>query len=202
MAELHVQPKRNSYWWLWLVLAIIIVGGIIYYFIVYKNGKTIGTPAVTDSSYSQNNNPGDSTNMGLGTANLWDQIDFNSPDTTYSEVTDKNITTQSNAHFVIYSLGTQYLFVPGKADLSNEGKQSLNQVGSSINQRFNSAYIRIYDQSDTTQPDRLAVQRAETIGNYLVNNSRLDQSHITVYQQGEPPAVSAKSNTVNIVVKR
>jgi outer membrane protein OmpA-like peptidoglycan-associated protein len=209
MAELHVQRKKNSYWWLWLLLAIIIIGGAIYYYLnYYQKGKTV-TGTTTDSTYSTNNSttdstnpPTDSTTVEMGQANLWSQIDFNSPDTTYSEVTDKNIKTQSNAHFVIYSMSTQNLFVDNKSDLSNEGKQRLNQIGNSINKRFNSADVKIYDQSDTSHPDRLAVQRAESISNYLVNNSKLDQSHITVYQRGEQGSVPDKNNMVNIVVKR
>lgn len=203
MAELHVQPKRNNYWWLWLLLAIIIIGGAIFYYVnYYQKGKTLFNTTNTDSTYSQNTTPADSTNMGLGQANLWDQIDFNSPDTTYNEVTDKNVTTKSNAHFVIYSMNTQNLFVDNKSDLSNDGRNSLNQIASSINKRFNSADVKLYAQSDTAQADQLAVQRAESISNYLSNNSNLDQSHITVYHPGEPSSVPGKSNTVNIVVKR
>lgn len=203
MAELHVQPKRNSYWWIWLLLAIIIIGGAIYYYVnYYQKGETITGTTTTDSAYSSNTATTDSTTVEMGQANLWNQVDFDSPDTTYPELTDKNITTKSNAHFVIYSMNTQNLFDDNKSDLSNEGRQRLNQIGSSINKRFNSADVKIYDQSDTTQPDRLAVQRAETISNYLVNNAKLDKSHITVYRPGEQASVPKKSNTVNIVVKR
>ena len=201
MAELHVQPKKNNYWWIWLLLAIIIIGGAIYYYLNYYNqGKTVDNTTATDTSYSATTTT-DTTTTPLGQANLWDQIDFNSPDTSYSEVTDQNIKTQSNAHFVIYSMTTGNLFVDNKSDLSNEGKQRLDQIGSSINKRFNSADVKIYD-SDNSNPDRLAVQRAESISNYLVNNSKLDQSHITVYQPGDQASVPAKANTVNIVVKR
>ncbi len=31
MAQLHVQPKRQSYWWLWLLLLIAIAAVIIWY---------------------------------------------------------------------------------------------------------------------------------------------------------------------------
>jgi flagellar motor protein MotB len=206
MAELHVQPKRNNYWWLWLLLAIIIIGGAIYYYVnYYQKGKTI-TGTTSDSTYSTNNTmtdtTSDTTTVAMGHANLWSQVDFNSPDTTYSEVTDKNIKTRSNAHFVIYTLNSQDLFVNDKSDLSNNGKQSLKQVGASINKRFDSSDVKIYDQADTTKQDRLATERAEMVRNYLINNSKLDQQHVTVYQRGEPASVPDKSNTVNIVVKR
>ncbi len=202
MAELHVQPKKNSYWWLWLLLAIILIAGAIYYYLnYYQKGEQIA-PTTTDSTYSTNNTASDSTTVAMGHANLWSQIDFNSPDTTYSEVTDKNIKTQSNAHFVIYSLNTNNLFPNDKSELSDKGKQSLNQIGASINKRFDSADVKIYDQSDTTKQDRLATERAEMVRNYLIDNSKLNQQHVTCYQRGEPASVPDKSNTVNIVVKR
>lgn len=202
MAELHVQPKKNSYWWLWLLLAIIIIAGAIYYYLnYYQKGEQIA-PTTTDSTYSTNNTATDSKAVAMGHANLWGQIDFNSPDTMYPEVTDKNITTQSNAHFVIYSLNTNNLFLSDKSELSNKGKQSLNQVSASINKRFDSADVKIYDQSDTTKQDRLATERAEMVRNYLIDNSKLNQQHVAIYQPGEPTSVPDKSNTVNIVVKR
>ena len=202
MAELHVQPKRNNYWWLWLLLIIIIIAGAMYYYLnYYQKGKTI-TGATSDSTYSSNNTAADSTTVAMGHANLWSQIDFDSPDTTYPEVKDKNIETRSNAHFVIYTLKSQDLFQNDKSDLSDKGKQSLNEVGASINKRFDSSDVKIYGQADTTKVDQLAMERAEMVRNYLVNNSKLDQQHVSVYQRGEPASAPDKKNTVNIVVKR
>lgn len=201
MAELHVQPKRNNFWWLWLVLAILIIAGLIYYFNYYQKGETTAMVIPGDSSNTINNSS--DTSIGIRSdANLWDQIDFNSPDTAYAEVTDKNVVTKSNAHFVIYSMDVQNLFADGKSDLSNDGKQSLNQIASSINQRSKSADVRIYAQSDTSHTDQLALQRGDSLSNYLVKNSNLDQSHISVYHPGEGTSVPVKKNTVSIVVKR
>lgn len=36
MANLHVQPKRRSNAWLWIVILVIIIAAAIYYFEVYK----------------------------------------------------------------------------------------------------------------------------------------------------------------------
>ena len=202
MAELHVQPKRNNFWWLWLLLAIIIIAGLIYYFNYYQKGETMEMASPVDSSYSLNNSSDTSVVDIAPSANLWDQVDFNSPDTSYVEVTDKNVTTKSNAHFVIYSMDVQNLFADSKSDLGDSGKQSLNHVASSINQRFKSADVRIYAQSDTSYTDQLALQRGESISNYLAKNSNLDQSRISVYHTGEGTSVPDKKNTVNIVVKR
>ena len=102
MAELHVQPKRNNYWWLWLLLILIIIAALIYYFNYYQKGKQMELPGAADSTATINN--ADTASPAVApTANLWDQVDFDSPDTSYPEVTDKNLITKSNSHFVIYS---------------------------------------------------------------------------------------------------
>lgn len=204
MAELHVQPKRKNFWWLWLLLAIIIIAGLIYfyYFVYYQKGKAIEMRTANDSTYTLHHSTDAAGNGVSAQANLWDQADFNSPDTTFTEVTDKNVTIKSNAHFVIYSLNIRSLFEDGKSDLSNEGKQSLNQIGASINQRFNTSDVRIYVQSDTAHADPLALQRGESISHYLVKNSNLDQSRISVYHPGEGTEVPGNKNTAHLVVKR
>ena len=203
MAELHVQPKRNNYWWLWLLLAIIVISGAIYYYLnYYQKTKQEASTKITHSISNENNDPPGSVSMGSGPLNSWDGIDFNSPETTYAEVTDKNVTVKSNDEFVIYSLNSQNVFVANKSDLSDEGKQSLNQIGASINQRYKSADVKIYDKTDKTLPGHFAEERAESIANYLINNSKLDQSHITFYYTSKPSSMTDKSSTVNIVVRR
>jgi outer membrane protein OmpA-like peptidoglycan-associated protein len=201
MAELHVQPKRNNYWWLWLLLILIIIAALVYYFYYYQKGKQLELPGAADSTATINN--ADSASPAVApTANLWDQVDFDSPDTSYPEVSDKNLVTKSNSHFVIYSEDVSKLFENGKSDLSKEGKQSLDQVASSINKRFNTADVRIYAQSDTAHADQLAMQRGESVSNYLAKNTNIDQSRISVFHPGEGTSVPGKKDQVSIVVKR
>jgi outer membrane protein OmpA-like peptidoglycan-associated protein len=201
MAELHVQPKRNNYWWLWLLLILIIIAALVYYFYYYQKGKSLELPGATDSTATINN--ADTASVAVApTANLWDQVNFDSPDTSYPEVTDKNLITKSNSHFVIYSEDVSKLFENGKSDLSKEGKQSLDQVASSINKRFNTADVRIYAQSDTAHADQLAMQRGESVSNYLVKNTKIDQSRISVFHPGEGTSVPGKKDQVSIVIKR
>ena len=64
MAQLHVQPKRNSYWWLWLLLTLMVIAGAIYWYINYyhKNGNNTvynkGTSStISYKSGAQNDNP-------------------------------------------------------------------------------------------------------------------------------------------------
>jgi len=200
MAELHVQPKRNNYWWLWVLLILIIIAALIYYFNYYQKGKPLQLPGTADSTAV--NNPDTASAPVAPTANLWDQVDFDSPDTSYVEVTDKNIMTKSNSHFVIYSEDVSHLFENGKSDVSKEGKQSLDQIASSINKRFTTADVRIYAQSDTAHADQLAMQRGESVSNYLAKNTNIDQSRISVFHPGEGTSVPGKKDQVSIVVKR
>jgi outer membrane protein OmpA-like peptidoglycan-associated protein len=200
MAELHVQPKRNNYWWLWVLLILIIIAALIYYFNYYQKGKSLQLPGTADSTAM--NNPDTVSAPVAPTANLWDQVDFDSPDTSYVEVTDKNIMTKSNSHFVIYSEDVSHLFENGKSDVSKEGKQSLDQIASSINKRFTTADVRIYAQSDTAHADQLAMQRGESVSNYLAKNTNIDQSRISVFHPGEGTSVPGKKDQVSIVVKR
>jgi outer membrane protein OmpA-like peptidoglycan-associated protein len=203
MAELHVQPKRNSYWWLWLLLAIIIIGGAVYYYLNYyqkDNTRSNNTTTTDSTSYNQQYKT-DSTRVPA-TANLWSQVNFDSPDTTYAEVTDKEVSAKANAHFVIYSMNDNTLFENNKSELRNDGKKGLKQIASSIDQRFKDGDVRIYNQTDSTKPDPLADERVENVKKYLIKNSKLEENKISVYKVGEPSSLPTKSNTVNIVVKR
>lgn len=38
MAEIHVEPRRRSLAWLWIVAAVAVAAGLIYYLLYYHNG--------------------------------------------------------------------------------------------------------------------------------------------------------------------
>lgn len=203
MAELHVQPKRNNYWWLWVLLIIIIIVGIVYYVNYYQKNNIAENPtAFVDSSNEQSNIPAHTSGLALAGANLWNQVNFNSPDTTFNEITDSHITVKSNAHFIIYSLPDQTLFEINKSNFTSDGMKILTQVGESIAKRFDSADVRIFDNTDSTVSENLASQRAKAVSDYLINSSKLNKSHVSVYQTGEPITLPDKMNRDYIVVKR
>jgi len=44
MANLHVQPKRRNYLWIWILVIILIIAAAIYYYTnYYKKGITPGS---------------------------------------------------------------------------------------------------------------------------------------------------------------
>jgi flagellar motor protein MotB len=202
MAELHVQPKRNNFWWIWLLLIIIIIAAIIYYTNYKKNNPVNNNTALVDSSGQQNNLPADTSSLSLAGANLWSQADLNSEDTTFDEISDSHISVKTNAHFIIYSIADEGLFENNKSDFTNDGTKILTQVGESIAKRYDSADVRIFDNTDSSASEDLSAQRAKAVSDYLVNSSKLDKSHVSVYQTGEPITLPDKSNRDYIIVKK
>lgn len=202
MAELHVQPKRKNDWWLWVILILIIIGAIYYYVNYYQKNNIVDNTTTFVDSTEQNNASPDTAKLALAGANLWNQVDFNSPDTTFSEISDSHITVKSNAHFIIYSVPDQTLFEINKSNFSSDGTKILTQVGESIAKRFDSADVRIFDNSDSTVSENLASQRAKAVSDYLVNSSKLNKNHVSVYQTEEPITLPEQRNRDFIVVKR
>jgi outer membrane protein OmpA-like peptidoglycan-associated protein len=216
MAELHVQRKRNNYWWLWILLILIIAAAIwLYMNYNHKNGNlgNILNIVTTDSTHKerQNESPADTTS---GTAGFWHELDFNMPDTNYSEVNDKNVKEKANEHYAIYSIKNDVLFGSNKTDLQPAGKNSLQQIAASINKRFKDADVRIYSRGYTSGNEKqynaqLAEQRAEAVKNFLARDSKLNEKHISVNPVGDS-AVSSKATTaegqktssINIVARR
>lgn len=45
MAEIHVEPKRRSLTWLWVVIALLIIIGLIWYFM---SNRGAGTTSLRD----------------------------------------------------------------------------------------------------------------------------------------------------------
>ena len=45
MANLHVQPKKKNYLWLWIILIVLIAAGIYYYLNYYSKGIKPGSGA-------------------------------------------------------------------------------------------------------------------------------------------------------------
>ena len=43
MANLHVQPKRKNYLWLWIIIILLIAAGIYYYLNYYSKGIKPGS---------------------------------------------------------------------------------------------------------------------------------------------------------------
>ena len=49
MANLHVQPKRKNYLWVWIVIIVLIIVAAIYYFTIYTKGSPGSDKALIES---------------------------------------------------------------------------------------------------------------------------------------------------------
>ena len=51
MANLHVQPKRRNYLWIWVLIIVLIIAAAVYYYTnYYKKGITPGSGNVLRES--------------------------------------------------------------------------------------------------------------------------------------------------------
>jgi len=51
MANLHVQPKRKSNLWIWLIIIILIIAAAVYYYVnYYSKGITPGSDKAMHST--------------------------------------------------------------------------------------------------------------------------------------------------------
>lgn len=53
MANLHVQPKRKNYAWLWIIILVLIIAAAVYYFLVYKKQVPAADNALLHNSSLQ-----------------------------------------------------------------------------------------------------------------------------------------------------
>lgn len=67
MADLYVQPKKRSPWWLWLLLIIIILG-VVYYFVKGRNQLATMNTSSTDSTTQADTSKADNTIIKTDTA--------------------------------------------------------------------------------------------------------------------------------------
>src|SRR3954453_5154888 len=101
MADLYVQPKRKTNWWIWLLLAIILIA-VIYFL---SKGRNKENSTVTNTTQTDTSVSADPTLSSPNGYNEWSNIDFNSPNANFSEIKDKDISVRGNDQYAIYGLG-------------------------------------------------------------------------------------------------
>ncbi|MXV16664.1 OmpA family protein [Hufsiella ginkgonis] len=188
MAELEVQPKRSGSWWIWLLLALIALAILFFLF----KGCNTGTTATGSGDSIQ----ADSSGVVAATGPNWDNVDFNSPATSYEEVTDADIVVTGNDRYTIYSLGENILFGPDQSTLQPGAEAKLKMVATSLERRFKGASIGVYGSADSTgtKGHNLAIgaERAEAVKNWLTRNG-VTADKISVHSLGESEPVSSNA---------
>ena len=197
MADLDVQPKKQSSWLPWLIGALVLLGLLFFLTRSCNSDKTVA--GATDSTNngataSDTSNKIATTTPAGAKAPDWSTIDRNAPATNYDEITAKDISTRGNDNYGIYSLGENILFETDKSTLRKDAEQNLKQISASINRRFKGGDVRVYGYTDSVGSKgynkELAQQRAEVVKNWLANNTGIDSGKISLNAVGEGSPVA------------
>ncbi|QRR04051.1 OmpA family protein [Dyadobacter sandarakinus] len=188
MAELDVQPKKKSPWWIWLIVAAIVIALI--FFIQSRNDDNL--------NQAEGAGKGDTTAMtGAATLSDFDNVDFDAAETTYGELTDSSISVRGNADYAIYGLGENILFSVGDTAIQASAQSALKQIATSLNQRYKGVSLAVYGSTDSTGSaatnKELGKTRAEAVKNWLVANADIPASSISVYSRGQSSPVAANA---------
>ena len=190
MAELDVQPKRQSSSWPWILGAILLLALLLFLWRGCGNDNVVSTTADSTATVATTPNTG-----VIGSA--WDSIDFNAPAATYEEITDPNINVRGTDNYAVYSLGENILFDEGKSTIRTDAEKNLKQLAASIQKRFNGGQVRIYGHTDSvggaSSNKELAEQRTEAVKNWLVANGNITSDHISNHPVGESQPVATNA---------
>ena len=139
----------------------------------------------------------------------WDEVDFTSPIVRYDEIQDRDVQVRASnpqpqaqgqqsqeqqpPSYSIYEFDETVLFDLNKSDIRSQGTSKLDQIASSINQRFPNGQIRLYGFTDSLYTQEynqtLSRQRAESVKDYLVQKG-IDASRISVQGEGQSDPVA------------
>ena len=193
MADLHVQPKKQSSWLPWLIGAIIIIALLV--FLLRTCNKTDAVAGNTDST-AMGGAVATTTPAGTKTPD-WADVDRTAPVANYDEITNKNISVRENGNYGIYSLGENILFESGNNKIRNDAEQNLKELAASIRKRYNGGDLRIYGYTDSVGSKDynkdLAQLRAEAVRNWLVSKAGIDADKISINAIGEGSPVATNA---------
>jgi outer membrane protein OmpA-like peptidoglycan-associated protein len=209
MADLDVQPKKRRSIIPWLLLGLGLIA--LLFFLTRRSGNDNVERAATSTTAT-------STTSHAATADAdrddWNTVDFNAPAANYNEITDRGINVRGTNDYAIYSLGEGVLFDEGKSTLRTDAANNLQQIATSIGQRYGNGQVRIYGYTDATGSaeanKQLAQQRAEAVRNWLSQNGKIAADHISIHPVGEAKPIASNNTSegrqqnrrVDIIAKR
>lgn len=209
MAELNVEPKSNRPWWLWLLLGLIAL--VILIFLVRgcdDDSATRDTGTTTDTATTGR------TTTTTDNDNDWNTINRNAPVATYQEITDRDVTVRGDDNYAIYSIGENILFDLDSKQIRAEGTRKLEQIATSLKQRYDDGQVRVYGYTDSQGSPgynkELAEERAEAVRNWLSQSGGIDNNRISIHPVGEGDPVATnetaagrqQNRRVEIVARR
>lgn len=211
MAELHVEKKKSSPW-LWVIIGIVAL--LIILFFLFRNNKDKDDNLMNNKTDSLATTQATTNAVATTTPADWEGIDYNSPVTSYDEITNKDIEVRNSDKYAIYSIGQNILFDTDKSTIRTGAEDNLKQITESIRKRFDNKEVRIYGFTDNTGAKdynkELSEQRAEAVKSWLTSNGNINSSKLSLEPMGEkqPVATNAtaegrqENRRVEIVVNR
>ena len=191
MADLHVQPKKQSSWLPWLIGALVLIALLV--FLLRSCNKTDAVGSTTNDSSATGGAVATTTPSTTKTPD-WADLDRNAPNANYDEITNKDISVKGNDNYGIYSLGENILFETGKSTIRTDAAQNLQQLAASIKKRFAGGDLRVYGYTDSVgtagSNKELAQQRAEAVKSWLATNAGIDSGNISINAVGESAPVA------------
>lgn len=195
MADLHVQPKKQSSWLPWLIGILILIALLVFF--LRSCNKTNAVAATNADSTATNGGAVATTTPAGTTTPDWADLDRNAPNAAYDEITNKDISVRGNDNYGIYSLGENILFETNKSTIRREAEQNLQQLAASIRKRFAGGDLRVYGYTDSVGAagynKELAQQRAEAVRNWLAANAGIDSGRISINAIGEGAPVATNA---------
>lgn len=190
MAELNVQPKRSSPWWLWVLIILVAIAILIF---LFRGSNTTTGYGAADSTASS----ADTGIVAATTSPNWNTVDFNAPEASYEEIKDRDIVVRGNEDYSIYILGENILFPTDRNELQAGATDKLEQLSASLSKRFKGSTIGVYGSTDSTgttgHNQRLGAERAEAVKNWLIQNGGIPANTISVHSLGESEPVSTNA---------
>lgn len=121
---------------------------------------------------------------------FWGSVDFESPAIEDAEMTERGIEVRGNANgYNIYAMDERILFDLDKAQLREGADEKLRSIAESINEVSDQGPIRIFGFTDSIASEayneQLAADRANTVKDWLQNNTDIDASRLSIQAVGE-----------------
>ena len=197
MAELNVQPKKQTSYLPWILL---LLGAMALIWFLTRNKDDNNRDTVSNSD-TATTTAAPATTLATGSAQEtgnsdWNGIDFNAPPMDYEELTNREINIRGTTNYGIYSLEENILFDAGKSTIRPDAEARLKQVVASVKKRYNNGEVRVYGYTDaqgsTAANKELAQQRADGVKTWLQNNG-IDAGKVSVNAIGEAKPVASNS---------
>lgn len=190
MAHLEVRPKKGTPWWVWLLLVAAAIA-ILLFFMRRCDSSNMDNDRVDDTLA---NTELDTANVLASTEPNWNNVDFNTPISTDSDISDDAIEIRNHADYTIFSIGENILFPTDGNEIQANATDKLMQVAVVLNKRFEGAYIGVFGNTDSTgttvHNTALGAERANAVKNWLVEKGSLNVDKISVHSLGENAPVA------------